>query len=164
MQYRVLEYWPLPPGPNSTMTIKIPAGSKIMKKKTGRWIAILLTVIVVILAVFIFFINPSIQREKEAHNLTACMHNLTVFGTAIEEFKKDNKGKLPSSLSELVPKYIISIPSCPGAGRDSYSESYVFSNEAGTYTVYCNSESHGKIGIQKGYPMYTSREGLIQNR
>jgi hypothetical protein len=92
---------------------------------------------------------------------TACKSNLKNLGTALEMFASDHQGRYPKSLAELVPVYLKSIPPCPGAGRDSYSASYVVRNQPDCYLIYCCGRNHEVSGMQLNYPAYNPYLGLI---
>lgn len=127
--------------------------------------------------------NRARQAEKD---LSACTRNLGQIGSAIESYSDDSatgagRGPYPATLQQLAPRLLETIPTCPLAGRDTYSKGYVSSDPAGSgpkrdltrpatrirggrssphaYTVICTG-SHADAGLDPGFPQYTSREGL----
>ena len=81
-------------------------------------------------------------------------------------YASDNGGYYPRSLSELVPKYLTVVPTCPMAGRDTYTDyvaegkknfsfSCVGNNHAKSYTGFSTSSNN--------YPKYNGVEGLLDH-
>lgn len=67
---------------------------------------------------------PNFLRARARGPFTACRSNLKNIGKALEMYSTDWDGHYPPELSTLVPTYLKEIPLCPGAGLDTYSDSY----------------------------------------
>ena len=83
--------------------------------------------------------------------------------TGLEMYAQDNDGQLPTSLLQLTPIYLKSIPKCPAAGRDTYSESYVVLQTADGpgYRFSCHGFYHRAAGIEPpNMPTYHSGTGI----
>lgn len=66
-----------------------------------------------------------------------CGANMRNLGRELEMYATDNLGLFPTSLGQLVPNYVKSIPTCPAAGSDTYSSSFHPSDHATDYTLGC---------------------------
>lgn len=106
---------------------------------------------------------------RHTRHLEACQQNLGKLGTALEMYSSDNGGRFPfgpgstwgrspRALSRLVGKYIDRIPTCPAAGRDTYSESYTVGYRPDALTVFCRGSAHP--GLEADFPRYESWCGL----
>lgn len=102
-----------------------------------------------------------------------CRGNLEMLGKALERYRVDNHDQYPASLQPLTPTYITLIPTCPEAGRDSYSSTLTVYNPSVrdsrglppcTYTVFCGGENHAGVGYSADYPRQTSERGLITRK
>lgn len=91
--------------------------------------------------------------------MTACKSNLKNLGVALEMYSTDNLGDYPLSSSQLTPRYLKTIPTCPTVG----SVTYVMSLAPKGYTIVCGGKQHEGAGIREAdYPQYTSVTGLIE--
>lgn len=88
---------------------------------------------------------------------TACKSNLKNLGTALEMYATDHRD-YPARLEALTPHILRAVPTCPLAGRDTYSARFV--STATAYTVLCAGENHSDVEAPPNYPQYTSGEGL----
>jgi len=114
----------------------------------------------IVITFFVLCILPNFYRARHSGQLTACKSNLKNIGTALEMYSTDYKGRYPSSLSYLTPEYLRTIPTCPSAGKDTYTGSYLVREKPDTYTFYCKGSHHRNIYSCSNYPQYDSIEGL----
>jgi prepilin-type N-terminal cleavage/methylation domain-containing protein len=137
------------------------AVSKLSKTKEALGFTLIeLMIVIAILGVLIAILLPSFQRARSQGVLTACQSNLKNIATAVELYSVDNEHKYPVSLSDIVPKYFVRIPSCPTPSIDTYSSSYTSGTGPDLYTLYCNGLFHTGSGITAaGYPQYLSGQG-----
>ena len=101
--------------------------------------------------------RPSYQGQS-----TACKSNLKNVGTACEMYATDNAGRYPQSLDKLTPSYLKTIPTCPTAGANTYSDNYVGSALPDIFTVFCHGSFHGNVGMSPNYPQYNALNGLVE--
>jgi predicted small secreted protein len=101
-----------------------------------RWLALSLIVVLVVLAVVLAGCGSSpsgegTQRPTEgpvgAADEAACAANRRTIASCVQQYY-GLEGKYPTSIQQLVPKYLDSVPVCPAGGTYSLS---------GT-TVYCS--------------------------
>lgn len=111
----------------------------------------------------IVFLVPRWIRWRHQHDASACHGNIKKVGTALEIYSSENGAQFPDALDKLVPRYIATIPTCPGAGGDSYSSSYSVAHkkDADAYTFFCQGANHTGTGLSANFPQYTSRLGLL---
>jgi tRNA A-37 threonylcarbamoyl transferase component Bud32 len=128
------------------------------------------------IAFTVTFPPPSIRYAREANVrniMRGCSSNLKSLASALDLYSQDNRGLYPSSLSPV--KASLSggnIPTCPTAGRDTYSTGYRVSADNKVFTVCCSGLNHRgtKYYSQSGYvqvtfpdfPQYDSIKGLIE--
>ena len=93
-----------------------------------------------------------------------CCSNLKNIGTALEMYSTDYSGRYPVKLQQLVPEYLRSIPICPAAGKDTYSESYQMSKDGKSYSFCCKGHFHKSEGAPKDDPSYNSKTGLVKKK
>lgn len=104
--------------------------------------------------------SQNFQQARSQGQLTACKSNLKNIATASEMWAADHQGRYPKKLEELTPEYLRSIPTCPTAGKDTYSEKYESALEPDNFTVLCRGNHHG----DPDYPRYLATEGLIAGK
>lgn len=107
---------------------------------------------------------PNFIRARGQGQFVACESNLKNIGTALEMYSTDNMGRYPTSLKQLTPDYLRSIPTCPAAGNDTYSSSYTSSKNPDAYTFCCSGKNHTNEGAGENYPQYNSMQGLIPGK
>ena len=102
--------------------------------------------------------------------MTACKSNLKNCATALEMYASDNEGHYCSDPTLLIRgNYLKLIPTCPGANKDSYSQSYTCQASPDNFTLYCKGDNHGKAypaydsAKRENFPQYNSTEGLIDH-
>jgi|GEM_PF-1157906 len=118
---------------------------------------IILVIAVAAYVSYVFFSNH--MRAYQGALCTGCCANLKNFGSALDEYAKQNSGKYPDDLQKLVPIYIHEIPKCPAGKYSRYSKyEYVHSTEPEAYTVYCRGDFHTPM-FNQNCPRYSSIEG-----
>lgn len=89
----------------------------------------------------------------------SCRSNLKNIGTACEMYFTDNNA-YPTSLEQLTPMYLKTVPSCIPGEVNSYELRNVSSQN---YEVYCVSPGHKHLGEKDEEKRhYTGAEGLVQ--
>lgn len=64
---------------------------------------------------------PGCLNERAGSYLTFCNSNVKNIGTAFEMYATDWSGKYPTSLTQLTPNYLKTLPECDAAGKMSYA-------------------------------------------
>ena len=104
---------------------------------------------------------PNFMKARNQGQLTACKSNEKNIATALEMYATDYAGKYPSDLKPLTTgNYLRLIPTCPAAGKDTYSESYQMQSSPDLFSFYCSGHNHGTL-LPADYPRYTAEMGLI---
>jgi type II secretory pathway pseudopilin PulG len=104
---------------------------------------------------------PNFRRAQARGQLTACASNQKNIATALEMYASDYSGRYPRQLAPLrSAQYLRSIPSCPSARADTYSETYQVSTKPDAFTFFCRGHHHEKAGVGPNLPAYSSHEGL----
>ncbi|MFN8612180.1 MAG: hypothetical protein U0931_31840 [Vulcanimicrobiota bacterium] len=91
---------------------------------------------------------------KPEGSVEACEYNLLEVTKALRAYREDHDGHCPPQLSQLVPRYIASIPKCPEAGHDTYSASYRISKDAHEYSLGCQGYYHDLYGLAPNNPRW----------
>ena len=102
----------------------------------------------------------SFCRRDYMRKLDECFDNCKRITTALQLYSNDSGGKLPDRIIQLYPKYLKEIPKCPGAGYDTYSESYKVARDNQVFTFFCKGLHHKELENPENYPRCTSFEGL----
>lgn len=111
-------------------------------------------------ACFFVLIWPYFIRHGHGQ-LTGCKSNLKNIGTALEMYSTDYAGRYPRRASQLTPRYLKTIPTCPATGDVTYF--IRTASDPDLYTVVCAGQNHFRQGIQAhNYPQYTAVTGLIE--
>lgn len=118
----------------------------------------------VVLYLVNMLIVPGFVPAPHAARLSTCEANLKTLGSALEEYQTDNHGHYPSSLQQLVPKYLKAIPQCPEAGADTYSQAYRVLSDPDGYSFYCAGNNHEHAAVGQNFPQYNSVQGLVSGR
>lgn len=118
-------------------------------------------------------------KARAQGQFTACKSNTKNLATALEMYASDNGGQYPVSLSKLVSSnpasaYLRMIPTCPAAGKDTYSSTYKMKNarrdKAGrivdpkstdTFSFHCAGPNHKAADAPADRPAYDTNQGLI---
>ena len=91
------------------------------------------------------------QDRKYKFLAMICIENIKAIATAVEYYAKD-KGKFPTTLKDLVPKYLKSMPVCPIDG-----DFYEYKVEGSNYYIKCpNAREH-----QMSELMFSSKRGWV---
>ena len=94
-------------------------------------------------------------------DLQDCKSNLKNIGTAAEMYSTDNSGRYATSLKQLVPGYLPTIPTCPAATTDTYSPAFTSASNPDAYTVVCVGDVHRYAGVPINWPQYHSWPGCL---
>lgn len=87
-----------------------------------------------------------------------CDYNLIHLSGALEAYRADHS-TFPKSLGELVPSYIDHLPSCPNAGKETYTTGYTVSPYGYKCELTCNHKHEGMYSNQP--PRYDSIKGMV---
>lgn len=109
-----------------------------------------------------FVVLPNFIHCRCGSVLTACKSNLKNLGTGLEMYATDWAGQYPPEIGYITPNYLKTIPTCPSAGKDTYSASYQVHHEPEGYTVVCRGCYHHSSIDTPNYPQYTAVQGLIE--
>lgn len=136
-----------------------------MRGRTGhRWLVI--AGIVLLLGGAVGWWLPEFRRVGE---LRGCQENLKEIATALEMHSTDHGGRFPGGpgdyrpgpgdLRRLLGQYLKRIPTCPAAGRDTYSDGYTQTADPDAYEICCKGQSHP--GLPADFPRYNSTVGPV---
>lgn len=126
--------------------------------KKGFTLIELMTVIF-ILSVIIMIMIPNIRRAFWRARLTGCQSNLRNLATVLHSYAVDHE-QYPERLSQIVPKYLGAMPSCPAAEADTYTDGYEWNDDPDAFTIHCSGSNHTPIGLGENEPYYSSIIGL----
>ncbi len=102
------------------------------------------------------------EQANRSYPYQDCSENLRGIGVALEMYAADHEGDYPESLALLTESYYLpSLPTCPAAGRDTYSETYrVGKGEAGAVEVSLFCQGHHHPELDSDRPAWTLSGGL----
>lgn len=105
---------------------------------------------------------PNFMRARGQGQLTACKSNEKNIATALEMYASDNVGRYPTDLKPLITgNYLRMIPTCPAAGKDTYTETYQVQNTPDLFSFYCRGNHHGTLAPEN-HPAYNAEMGLVE--
>lgn len=97
-------------------------------------------------ALVLFFVFEAekdyIDFMMDGAEYNGCYSSMASIEEALFKYSAKNGGKFPKRLSDLTPKYIRRIPFCPAEGADTYSSTYVVSEDCREYFFKCGGSSH----------------------
>jgi len=108
---------------------------------------------------------PEFLPPRAQGQLTACKSNCKNLATALEMYSTDNKGLYPVTLDPLITgNYLRNIPTCPAAGRDTYTDYMTFRRRT-NFRFSCVGNNHAKAysgfpGSCENLPAYDAETGL----
>lgn len=105
---------------------------------------------------------PNFVKARGQGQATACKSNEKNMATALEMYAADNAGRYPLDMKKLTPNYLKVIPTCPDAGRDTYSASYKVSSNPDSFSFCCQGQNHAEAGLPADYPAYSAEKGLSE--
>jgi len=127
-----------------------------------------LMIVIAIIAILAAILVPNFIRARAQGQLTSCESNEKNIGTALEMYSTDNSGRYPgknfgggAGASSLLPNYLKVIPSCPSAGKDTYTGDFTSVSNPDGYTFFCNTGNHTGAGVTGNFPQYLSVQGLV---
>ena len=136
----------------------------LMKRKQTRWLLLLLLV-----SGLTAFLAPNFLRARAQGSLPSCPSGCKNIAAALAMYAEDNEGCYPHSLSRLTDgNYLKLIPTCPAAGRDTYSASYQTARAPERFSFVCMGNNHAKAyrgfsTSSNNYPQYSSEHGLLDH-
>ncbi len=112
-------------------------------------------------------IIPNFLTPHAQGSLTGCKSNCKNLATAVEMYASDNGGYYPRSLAELLPgKYLKVIPTCPKAGRDTYTDYVAEGTKSFSFSCVGNNHAKAYGGFStssNNYPQYNGEQGLLDH-
>ena len=119
---------------------------------------------------------------KPRSDLRGCEENIRIIENAISMYANEHAGTVPGGRRTvtraecaewfrrgLVPRFLKSIPTCPAAGRDTYSQGYRQDNSTpegdaslDAFTIRCRGRFHMAAGVPPDFPACTSSHGLLR--
>ena len=103
-----------------------------------------------------------VKKDLGQQEMQGCKSNLKNLATAAEMWSTDNAGRYPNSAAQLCPAYLKQIPTCPVAGKDTYSDGYVSRSGPDAYTFVCRGHHHAFAEVPEDYPLYNSNVGVVE--
>jgi hypothetical protein len=148
-----------PPGAERKRGIQEVQGDTLISRHVA-WVFFLAVAAVVLI--------PFILRRNATGHLTPCRSsvktgapvcsgNLESLHIALDLYYNHNSGFYPPALSDLPPRYLKALPTCPAAKKMTYA--YKIAARPDRYTLWCRGSWHKQEG-PSGYPQYDSQEGL----
>jgi type II secretion system protein G len=119
-------------------------------------------VVIAIIAVLAFLMVPNYMRARSRTQLTSCQAGMKTLGTALEMYAADNSGHYPDSVADInASRHLVTIPTCPSIGADTYSGGYAATRNPDRYTVVCAGANHTGMEVPENFPQYNNTQGLV---
>ncbi len=108
--------------------------------------------------------NPDNIKARIQYQYRMVVEAIDQIAAGLSKYSGNNAGKYPDQLTWLMPEYITKIPINPAALDDTYSSGYSVTENKDGYTIVCQGEYFKSLGIEKGYPQFSSKfKRLIEN-
>lgn len=122
-------------------------------------------IVIAIISILILLLLPNYVRARSRSRLTACETSLRNMATASEMYAYENANLYATSLVQLTPKYLQSIPKCPSAPDNTgYINGFSSaSTPVNIYTLSCSGAFHSDLGLPSNYPMYVPNVGMMEH-
>lgn len=144
-----------------------------LKRKKAGFTLIELMIVIAIIAILAAILVPNFLKARAQGQLTACKSNCKNIATALEMYASDNGGRYPSPAASLqasltAGNYLKLIPTCPAAGSNTYSGTYMVTQTPDSFSYNCANNNHGKAytgftGAADNYPQYDAEQGLLDH-
>jgi|EP01012_Entosiphon_sulcatum_P053536 prepilin-type N-terminal cleavage/methylation domain-containing protein len=148
-----------------------------MKKKRAGFTLIELMIVIAIIAILAAILVPNFLKARAQGQLTACKSNLKNIATALEMYASDFGGRYPNNATadQLTSgNYLKLIPTCPAAGKNTYSTSnggvgvYTSITTPDSFTMVCVGTNHAKAYTgysvsSTNFPQYFAEVGLVDH-
>ncbi len=143
-----------------------------LKKKKSGFTLIELMIVIAIIAILAAILVPNFLKARAQGQLTACKSNCKNIATALEMYASDNGGRYPTTASLdaklTTGNYLKLIPTCPAAGSNTYSATYMVTQTPDAFSYNCSGNNHGKAytGFNlaaNNYPQYDVEQGLLDH-
>jgi hypothetical protein len=87
-----------------------------------------------------------LSSYRDRQNEEACRANLASLALACQGYATaEGRGRYPTRLEQLVPRYIASLPTCPDSGNSiPYTEGYRMWKNPDRFTISCHLHKNGK--------------------
>lgn len=148
------------------------APGEYKERSSNRWTTVFGLFFV---GLVVFIITPNFwpfgrgHRSRPHGQLTACKSNCKNLATALEMYASDFGGRYPQDLGRLTSgNYLKTIPTCPAAGKDTYSATYRYAAKPDNFSFFCAGDNHEKAfrGFDKpsiNLPQYNAAQGLVDH-
>lgn len=146
-----------------------PLGADFESGKSPHWPSQLLRAVLagLLCALLGLVLIPGGIKTRAQSQLVTCRINCKNLSTALEAYAADNKGQYPAQLSKLTrPNHLTILPTCPAAGKDTYSGSYRVHANPGRFSFCCQGNNHSKAYVgfpppYENFPQYSAEMGLV---
>lgn len=150
------------PGGNSTGRYVEPRDRRHRVRAASGFTLIEMMIVVSIMGILLALLLPNYQTATASSRLSACEQNLSNLSTAVSLYARDYNDQYPASLTLLLPTYVPSMPTCPGAGADTYTNGFSSVNTGlACYTLSCSGTNHSDKGLGAGFPELVIGVGLL---
>ena len=106
--------------------------------------------------------NPTNLKTRSQYQYRHCKKGLEKLAAGLLKYSNNHSGKFPNALLWLVPVYIDRIPLNPAAEQDTYSAGYQLDESKERYTIVSQGAYFTSLGINEGFPQYSSKYRLIE--
>lgn len=106
--------------------------------------------------------NPANLKTRTQYQYRHCKKGLEKLAAGLMKYSNNHSGKYPDALLWLVPVYMDRIPLNPAAEQDTYSAGYQLDENKERYTIVSQGAYFASLGINEGFPQYSSKYRLIE--
>lgn len=110
---------------------------------SGKRTALLGVLVAALLLLGFWHIGQSRSGEAQ-RDFENCVSNIKRIALAADLYSNSPGvyGRYPTSLKQLTPHLLSTVPTCPSARQDTYSASYRSQSNPDVFTLYCRGNNH----------------------
>jgi len=116
-------------------------------------VIIAVTALCVTTALYLLRVRQQEQLDRMRGAVSTCLQDMHDIGIALALYKEDHGGTWPESLSELVPRYLTQVATCPNARGSEDTYAYVrptAATPADARVIVCDRHPNGTRDPQWG--------------
>ena len=125
-------------------------------------------IVIAIIAILASITVPSFMRARGEAQLDGCIQNEKAINAAIEIYLVRHKATTTLDIDTLVEaKCLKEAPKCPATGTCCYSITACGKpgkEQVGAYAIKCESNAHGNVGCDDGYPKLVTNDELYYTK
>ena len=106
--------------------------------------------------------DPKNLKTRTQWQYRHCKKGMEKIAFGLRDYSNNHSGRYPDHILWLVPRFLDRIPLNPAAGEDTFSPGYQLNDNKERYTIVSQGAYFTSLGINEGFPQYSSKYRLIE--